>query len=126
MGLVAGGLAAYWPQFPGLHDSVLASTRRVAEKLSGFGAELFERAWDKVGRWVRAAGVARALRTGRFGLMGHLYPGMLDVSTDLTLIPTRLGGHVEVLEFDDLREYVNAAGPDEVDAGLRSGSRWCR
>ena len=36
--------------------------------------------------------------------MGHLYPGMLDVSTDLTLLPVTFGSHVEVLEFDDLRQ----------------------
>jgi len=27
--------------------------------------------------------------------MGHLYPGMLDVSTDLTLVTANFGGHVE-------------------------------
>ena len=36
--------------------------------------------------WIKAAGVRGALRDGRHGLMGHLYPGMLDVSTDLTLV----------------------------------------
>ena len=39
--------------------------------------------------------------------MGHLYPGMLDVATDLTTVSTTFGSHVEVLEFDDLRERVN-------------------
>ena len=57
-----------------------------------------ERAWAKIGRWVRTAGVRASLRRGRHGLMGHLYPGMLDVATDLTLVPVNLGGHVEVLE----------------------------
>ncbi|MFG1707781.1 arabinose isomerase [Nonomuraea sp. M3C6] len=65
-----------------------------------------ERAWTKITSWVRAAGARAALRHGRHGLMGHLYPGMLDVSTDLTLVPANLGGHVEVLEFDDLRVRV--------------------
>ena len=46
--------------------------------------------------------------------MGHLYPGMLDVSTDLTLLPAHFGGHVEVLEFDDLRVRVAAVTDDEV------------
>ncbi|MCW2875991.1 MAG: putative L-arabinose isomerase protein [Sphaerisporangium sp.] len=73
-----------------------------------------ERAWDKIGRWVRAAGVRAALRHGRHGLMGHLYPGMLDVATDLTLVPVNLGGHVEVLEFDDLRVRVEMVGESEV------------
>ncbi len=67
-----------------------------------------ERAWAKITRWIRAAGVRGALRHGRHGLMGHLYPGMLDVSTDLTLVTANFGGHVEVLEFDDLRIRVNA------------------
>lgn len=74
-----------------------------------------ERAWAKITRWIRAAGVRGALRTGRHGLMGHLYPGMLDVSTDLTLITANLGGHMEVLEFDDLRVRVAAVTDAQVD-----------
>src|SRR5581483_4819413 len=69
-------------------------------------------AWRRIGRWIDAAHVRAALRHARHGLMGHLYPGMLDVSTDLTLLPTTFGSHVEVLEFDDLRvrvEEVTAA-----------------
>jgi L-arabinose isomerase len=73
-----------------------------------------ERAWAKIGRWVKAAGVRAALRRGRHGLMGHLYPGMLDVATDLTLVPVNLGGHVEVLEFDDLRVRVEKVTDPEV------------
>jgi len=71
-----------------------------------------ERAWERIGRWVRAAGVRATMRDARHGLMGHLYPGMMDVSTDPTLITRNLGGHVEVLEFDDLRERV--PGPAEA------------
>jgi len=66
-----------------------------------------ESAWERIGRWVRAAHVRAALREARHGLMGHLYPGMLDVSTDLTLLPVTFGSHVEVLEFDDLRVRVD-------------------
>lgn len=73
-----------------------------------------ERAWARIGRWIKAAGVRGALRTGRHGLMGHLYPGMLDVSTDLTLVTANFGGHVEVLEFDDLRVRVAAVTDAEV------------
>ena len=73
-----------------------------------------ERAWARIARWVRAAGVRGALRHGRHGLMGHLYPGMLDVSTDLTAVSAQLGGHVEVLEVDDLRVRVADVGADQV------------
>jgi L-arabinose isomerase len=74
-----------------------------------------ERAWAKIGRWIKAAGVRGALRTGRHGLMGHLYPGMLDVSTDLTLITANFGGHMEVIEFDDLRVRVAAVTDAQID-----------
>ncbi|MFF5291206.1 L-fucose/L-arabinose isomerase family protein [Paractinoplanes globisporus] len=73
-----------------------------------------ESAWKRISQWITAARVRAALRTARHGLMGHLYPGMLDVSTDLTLLPTTFGSHVEVLEFDDLRERVLAVTDDEV------------
>ncbi|MGI8417059.1 MAG: arabinose isomerase [Nakamurella sp.] len=74
-----------------------------------------EQAWTRIGRWISAAGVRGALRTGRHGLMGHLYPGMLDVSTDLTLVTAHFGGHVEVLEFDDLRVRVAAVSDAQTD-----------
>ncbi|MGV8847717.1 arabinose isomerase [Tessaracoccus sp.] len=72
-------------------------------------------AWDRIMAWARAAGARSRLRTARHGLMGHLYPGMLDVSTDLTTVSTTFGSHVEVLEFDDLRERVLDVGSDLVD-----------
>ncbi|MBM0224183.1 MULTISPECIES: L-fucose/L-arabinose isomerase family protein [Micromonospora] len=77
-----------------------------------------ERAWTRIARWVKAAGVRAALRHGRHGLMGHLYPGMLDVSTDLTMVPANFGGHMEVVEFDDLRARVNDATEEQVRAKM--------
>ena len=73
-----------------------------------------ESAWERIGRWITAAHIRAALRHARHGLMGHVYPGMLDVSTDLTLLPVTFGSHVEVLEFDDLRERVLAVSADET------------
>lgn len=221
IGLVSGGLGAYWPQFPDLLPQLKRSARRVTERLAAFDAEVVdvgfisdaeegaaaaeklraadcdlivgflttymtatmlvpvaqrsgapvllinlqpteamdhatfgtgewlaycgacplpemanafervgvpfrsvsghledERAWARIGRWVGAAGVRGALRKGRHGLMGHLYPGMYDVSTDLTMVPANLGGHVEVLEFDDLRVRTPRAGETAVAAKL--------
>jgi L-arabinose isomerase len=74
-----------------------------------------ERAWTKIAQWIKAAGIRSTMRHGRHGLMGHLYPGMLDVSTDLTLVPVNFGGHMEVLEFDDLRVRVSAVTDAQVD-----------
>jgi L-arabinose isomerase len=77
-----------------------------------------ERAWAKIGSWVRAAGVARALRGARLGFMGHVYPGMLDMYSDFTAFHADLGAHVEVLEIDDLGARVAAAEPAAVEAKL--------
>jgi L-arabinose isomerase len=73
-----------------------------------------ESAWDRISQWIRAAHIRAALRHARHGLMGHVYPGMLDVSTDLTLLPTTFGSHVEVVEFDDLRVLVDEVTDAEV------------
>lgn len=72
-----------------------------------------ESAWQRIERWINAAHIRAALRHSRHGLMGHLYPGMLDVSTDLTLLPATFGSHVEVLELDDLRVRVEEVSEAE-------------
>lgn len=73
-----------------------------------------ESAWRRIEQWINAAHVRAALRHARHGLMGHLYPGMLDVSTDLMLLPSTFGSHVEVLEFDDLRVRVDKVSDAET------------
>jgi L-arabinose isomerase len=76
------------------------------------------RAWEMIGAWVRAAGVARSLRRARLGFMGHTYAGMLDLYSDFTAVQAQLGAHVEVLEIDDLGVHVTAATQNEVAAKI--------
>ncbi|MGW8482440.1 arabinose isomerase [Microbacterium sp. NPDC055903] len=78
-----------------------------------------ESAWRRIEQWINAARIRSALRHARHGLMGHVYPGMLDVSTDLTLLPSTFGSHVEVLEFDDLRQRVERVSEAETAARMR-------
>jgi L-arabinose isomerase len=221
IGLVAGGLGAYWPQFPDLLPQLQASARRVSERFSALDCEVIdvgfisdaqegaaaaeklrladcdlivgflttymtasmlvpvaqrsgapvlllnlqpteamdhasfdtgawlaycgacplpemanafercgidfrsvsgyvedERAWSRIEGWVKAAGVRAAFRHGRHGLLGHLYPGMMDVITDPTLVSAQLGGHVEILEIDDLRVRVEKVTDAETDERL--------
>jgi L-arabinose isomerase len=221
IGLVAGGLGAYWPQFPQLLPQLQTSARRVSERLAALDCEVVDagfisdaqegaaaaeklraadcdliigflttymtatmlvpvaqrtgapvlllnlqpteamdhatfdtgawlaycgacplpemanafarcgidfrsvsgyledpRAWTRIERWIRGAGVRAALRHGRHGLLGHLYPGMMDVSTDPTLVSAQLGGHVEILEIDDLRVRVEKVTDAETDARM--------
>jgi L-arabinose isomerase len=75
-------------------------------------------AWERISGWIKAAGVRGTLRNARHGSMGHLYPGMLDVSTDLTMVTAHLGGHMEVIEFDDLRVRVDLVTDAEVEARI--------
>ena len=84
--------------------------------VSGYLAE--ERAWVKIHSWIQAAKVRSILRNSRHGIMGHVYPGMLDVSTDMTMVTTHFGGHMEVLEFDDLRVRAEKVTEKEIDKVL--------
>jgi L-arabinose isomerase len=221
VGLVAGGLGAYWPQFPALLPQLQASGRRVAQRLAELDCEVVDvgfisdaqegavaaeklrvadcdlilgflttymtatmlvpvaqrsgapilllnlqpseamdhdtfdtgawlaycgacplpemanafrrcgvefrsvsgyldddRAWTKIERWIKAAGVRAAFRHARHGLLGHLYPGMMDVSSDPTLVSAQLGGHVEILEIDDLRVRVERVTDAQTEARM--------
>jgi len=58
--------------------------------------------WREVDEWVEAARVAYAMEHNRLGLMGHYYGGMLDIYSDTTLQCATFGGHLEILEVDEL------------------------
>lgn len=77
------------------------------------------RAWARIEAWVRAAGAARSVRRARMGFLGHTYPGMLDMYSDLTAFHAQLGAHVETLEIDDLAVRTAAATDEEVAAKER-------
>jgi len=79
-----------------------------------------DRAWAKIGRYVRAAGVIANLRRGRYGLLGHLYPGMFDIASNITSTYSTFGGHVEILELDDLRRIYDGVSDDAVDTVLET------
>lgn len=67
--------------------------------------------WDEVTEWVEAAKVAHTMAYNRLGCMGHYYSGMLDIYSDLTQQYAHFGGHIELLEVDelaDLRKTVTA------------------
>jgi L-arabinose isomerase len=69
-------------------------------------------AWAVLHEWLDAARAVRGLRRARIGFLGHTYPGMLDMYSDLTQIHAQTGAHVEVLEIDELVERVESAdGP---------------
>jgi L-arabinose isomerase len=58
--------------------------------------------WHEVNSWIEAARVAHTMFHNRLGLMGHYYGGMLDIYSDTTLQCATFGGHIEILEVDEL------------------------
>ncbi|MEO5999514.1 MAG: arabinose isomerase [Chitinophagaceae bacterium] len=58
--------------------------------------------WDEVADWVHAAKVMNTMFYNRLGCMGHYYSGMLDIYTDLTQQYAHFGGHIELLEVEEL------------------------
>ena len=58
--------------------------------------------WNEVDDWIDAARVAGIMFHNRLGVMGHYYSGMLDIYTDLTQQCACFGGHMEIIEVDEL------------------------
>ena len=50
----------------------------------------------------RAALVAEVMAHNRLGLMGHYYCGMLDIYSDFTQHCATFGGHIDIIEVDEL------------------------
>ncbi len=83
---------------------------QVTGVISGDGHVITE-----IDEWVAAARVAKTMRNNRMGLLGRYYNGMLDIYTDQLLQLTTFGGHMEVLEIDEL----TALRPDVDSADVR-------
>lgn len=73
-------------------------------------------AWSEIRDWVEAARVARAMEQNRLGLLGHYYSGMLDIYTDLTSLCACLGGHMEMLEVEELASLCKEVSTEEIEA----------
>ena len=58
--------------------------------------------WSEVDAWIDAARVANVMFHNRLGLMGHYYCGMLDIYSDTTQQCAYFGGHMELVEVDEL------------------------
>lgn len=72
-------------------------------------------AWREIEEWVAAARVAAVMEHNRLGVMGHYYGGMLDIYSDLTQQCAWFGGHVEMIEVDELAALRGRVTPAEVE-----------
>lgn len=71
-------------------------------------------AWGEIGEWVEAARVAHAMEHNRLGVMGHYYGGMLDIYSDLTQQCAYFGGHIEILEVEQLAKLRDDVSESEI------------
>jgi len=58
--------------------------------------------WKEISDWIDAARVTQVMEHNRLGVMGNYYGGMLDIYSDLTQQCAYFGGHVEVLEVEEM------------------------
>jgi L-arabinose isomerase len=72
-------------------------------------------AWSEITEWLQAARVAHVMEHNRLGLMGHYYGGMLDIYSDLTLQCAKFGGHMELIEVDELARLRRAVSDAEIE-----------
>lgn len=75
--------------------------------------------WIEIKEWIDAASVVNKMAHNRLGCMGHYYGGMLDVYTDLTLQLASFGGHIEMLEVDELAGLRRKVTKKEIDDRIK-------
>jgi L-arabinose isomerase len=75
--------------------------------------------WEDVGGWVAAARVAHVMFHNRLGIMGNYYGGMLDIYSDLTQQCAHFGGHIEMIEVEELAALGKNVGAREIAARIR-------
>lgn len=71
--------------------------------------------WNEIREWIEAARVVHAMEHNRLGIMGHYYNGMLDIYSDLTQQCASFGGHVEIVEVDELAALRREVSDAEVE-----------
>ncbi len=73
----------------------------------------------EIAEWIEAVRVAHQMEHNRLGAMGHYYSGMLDIYTDLTLQCATFGGHIELIEVDELSVLRREVSDIEVADRVR-------
>lgn len=74
--------------------------------------------WKEIKEWVEAARVANIMFNNRLGCMGHYYGGMMDIYTDLTKQSVAFGGHIEMIEVEELAMLRNEVSKEEMEERL--------
>ncbi len=75
--------------------------------------------WQEIDEWVQAAKVAHTMAYNRLGCMGHYYSGMLDIYADLTQQYAHFGGHIELLEVEELVAHRQTVATAEITSRIK-------
>ncbi|MGL4630519.1 MAG: arabinose isomerase, partial [Leadbetterella sp.] len=75
--------------------------------------------WNEVSEWIEAAHVKEIMAYNRMGAMGHYYSGMLDIYSDLTQQYAHFGGHIELLEVEELAVLRKDVSETEIQEKRR-------
>lgn len=75
--------------------------------------------WQEIREWVEAARVAHTMAYNRLGCMGHYYSGMLDIYTDLTQQYAHFGGHIELMEVEELASLRKEVSGTEMKERIK-------
>ncbi|HLX91556.1 MAG TPA: hypothetical protein VKR32_07730 [Puia sp.] len=79
--------------------------------------------WGEIREWIESAKVVKMMQYNRLGCLGHYYGGMLDVYSDLTSQIGHFGGHVEMLEVEELCTLRGGVTPTEINQRLELFSK---
>jgi L-arabinose isomerase len=76
-------------------------------------------AWQEITEWIDAGRVAHRMEHNRLGVMGHYYGGMLDIYSDLTQHCAVFGGHIEIIEVDELADLRRSVSAEEISSRVQ-------
>jgi L-arabinose isomerase len=74
---------------------------------------------QEIAEWIDAGRVAHRMEHNRLGVMGHYYNGMLDVYSDLTQHCALFGGHIEIIEVDELTALRREVSGEQISDRVR-------
>ena len=76
--------------------------------------------WNEIKEWIEAANVTKIMQYNRLGCMGHYYSGMLDIYTDLTKQYKYFGGHIELIEVEELAALRKEVSDEAMKEKLKT------
>ena len=81
-------------------------------------------AWGEICDWIEAARVAHVMEHNRLGVIGNYYGGMLDIYSDLTQQCAHFGGHIEIIEVEELAALRRDVNDGDLSDKISEFKNW--